>query len=585
MGFHQSKQEINLEMANVMHAVAKSIASDPNIAPDFRDLIIGLHLPQDSRPPYIEAIRTKMQEAMVGANAIAKAFRDNTRRSKRFKSLRELQKEGALSKANLDVGTLTNFANITGGQTLGYVSLDTQLARGTVRPNSFTIYQALHKSSAYQVVDYWPYAFDTGAGLPGTDFQGFGNVSSGTLATSAGKYNLQSVNLKLAVNGRSMTTALAAQNSFVDIAAQETINAALAILGSVNFACYWGLPTIFTNQFNGIYNQLPTGNIVDFQSFFNTYASQAGWSQAQALFNLIYEQAAVITSFRNFGRITHAFMSPTVAGSLQGLVTTVLNNIVTSLSRTQESLQGIVVDGDLQGMRTRFGEIQFPIDLYITARDKPAQAIVLEDGTNFATTSAPTKPQTVTVAASGSSPGSAWTSAYAIASTFYTYAVAAADGSMNESQLTFSAAVSGVAASGAYVLTITPAAAADQSAFRVFRSGLGYTAATNPAAYRYIGTVASVGSGTVQFVDNNTKLPGGETIFLLDLDEQDMALDFRYLLPLTKVELFAQNLYMPWAVCMIGAVRLKIPKFHGAIINYVPDNPVFNPLQPNSNAS
>lgn len=584
MGFYRSTEEINLEMANVAQAVVKSLSADPTIAPDLRDLLVGLHLPKESRPAHIEAIRAKLEETMIGANAIAKAFRDNTRRSKRFKTLKELRKEGVL-KANLDVGTLTNFANITGGQTLGYVSLDTQMARGTVRPNSFTIYQALHKSSAYQVVDYWPYAFETGAGLPGTDFQSFGNVGTGTLATSAGKYQLQSVNLKLAVNGRSMTTALAAQNSFVDIAAQETINAALAILGSVNFACYWGLPTIFANQFNGIYNQLPTGNIVDFQSFYNSYGAAQGWSQAQALYNLIYEQSAVITSFRNFGRVTHAFMSPTCAGSLQGLVTTLLNNVVTTLSRSQEQLTGIVVDGDLQGMRTRFGEIQFPIDLYITARDKPAQAITMEDGTNFATTSAPTKPQTVTVASSGSSPGSAWTSQYAIASTFYTYAVASCDASMNESQLTFSAAVSGVAASGAYVLTITPPVAVDQAAFRIYRSGLGYTTATNPASYRYIGTVASVGSGTVQFVDNNTKIPGGETIFLLDLDESDMALDFRYLLPLTKVELFAQNLYMPWAVCMIGAVRLKIPKFHGAIINYIPDNPVFNPLSPNPNAS
>ncbi|HVB29202.1 MAG TPA: hypothetical protein VNG91_05255, partial [Terriglobia bacterium] len=73
--------------------------------------------------------------------------------------------------------------------------------------------------------------------------------------------------------------------------------------------------------------------------------------------------------------------------------------------------------------------------------------------------------------------------------------------------------------------------------------------------------------------------------FLLDMDENDKAVDFRYLLPLTKIELFAQNLYMPWAVAMIGSPRVRIPKFHAEITNFVPDDPTFNPLQANANAS
>ena len=239
---HRSTQEVNLEISKAVSQVHARLSAMKDMPPDLRDIIVGLHLPQDRRPAAVEALRKGMEDKMVAANAISKAFRDHAR-AKRFKSLRELQKDGTISKANLDVGTLTNMANITGGQTLGYVSLDTQLARGTVRPNSFTIYQCLHKSAAFQIVDYWPYVFDTGAGLPGTDFQGYGNVGSGTLATSAGDYELQSITLKLAVNGRAMTTALAAQNSFVDIAAQETINAALAVLGSVNWACYWGNPS------------------------------------------------------------------------------------------------------------------------------------------------------------------------------------------------------------------------------------------------------------------------------------------------------------------------------------------------------
>ena len=71
---------------------------------------------------------------------------------------------------------------------------------------------------------------------------------------------------------------------------------------------------------------------------------------------------------------------------------------------------------------------------------------------------------------------------------------------------------------------------------------------------------------------------------LLDLDEQDDALDYRVMLPISKIELFANNLYLPWAVASIGAPRVKIPKFHGYIKNYVPQSAQWSPTSPNAAA-
>lgn len=566
----------------------------------FTQMYLGI-MRGDNRQ-WVQEMRASTQSALVAANAIAKAIRTNSRASK-FPSIEELQEKGEISKATLDVGTLTNFATITGGQSLGYVSLDTQMARATVRPNSFTLYMSLHKSAAFQVVDYWSVAQETGGNLPGTAFQGFSNVSSGTLATAAGVYNLQNVTLKLAVNGRAITTALAAQNSFVDIAAQENINAALTVLESVNWTCYFGNPTLFPNQFPGIENVLTTtagvsGNIFDFQAFSNSYATAQSWNPEQTLFNLIYEAAGIITGYKQNGRITHAFMSPTCAGALQILVTTLLNNIVVGTGNS--GLQGIIVDGDLQGMKTRFGQIQFPIDLFITARDKPAQAILNSDGTTMVTSPVPGKPVSVVgaIVSGSAATGTAWTTSYVAASGIYSYAVASLDTNMYESALTYLASglgsgstltISGVGTTTAYQLTITPPVAADAAAFRVYRSGLGYLPATsgtaNPAAYRFIGTVAANAGTPVTFTDLNTKIPGSETVFLLDMDDADNAIDYRFLLPLTKVELFAQNLYMPWAVCSIGSLRVRIPRFHGLIKNAVMSNPNFNPLAANANAT
>ncbi len=508
---------------------------------------------------------------------------------------RELAKSDPLAKSILDVGTQTNFAQITGGQSLGYVSLDTKMARGTVRPDSFTLYQSLAKSAANQVVDYWPYIDDPGGALPGSATSGFSSVQSGSLATNSGIYSLQSTNLKLMLDGRAVTLALMAQNNFVSINEQENANAALTVLGTADWLSYYGNASMFPNQFDGLAATIPTSNIFDYQAFYANNATLQGWSTAQTLYNMIYEVAATVTSWGRFGRITHAFMSPVAAGALQALVTTLLNQ-VTNWPSTLRDKPGIVVDGDLQGMRTRMGPIQFPLDALITARDIPAQGQPRSNGTTPTTSTNPTPPQSVAVAASGAAyAGSNWGigsgSPYASGTTRYYYAVASADANMNESTLVWSGVIagSGITSSGAAVVTITGPVAADATAYRVFRTGAGGSAgapfasgANSPTAVRYIGAVAASGASAVTFVDYNGTIPGSETLFLLDMLESDGALDYRYLLPLTRVELFAQNLYMPWAVASIGAIRNRIPKFHAMIRNVTVDNSVWNPLGANA---
>lgn len=569
----------------------------------FRDHMLEFCAPQEHRKPDYEAVRATLAERAEAANAISKSFRDDVRSyqtaavgrngPRQLPRLSELHKGGAISKSILDVGTATNFSSITGGQSLGYFSLDTRMARGTVRPDSFTLYQALPKSAAFQPVDYFAYIDDPGGPLPGSAFAGFSSVQSGTLTSDSGLYTLQNVVLKLALDGRAMTMALAAQNSFVNIPEQENANAALIVLGSVNWGSYFGNPTNFANQPVGLANSIPTANQFSFQTFSTNNASLNGWSIPQTLYNMIYETAGVVTSWGTFGRITHAFMTPVAMGSLQGLVTTTLNNIATVLTREQRMMPGVVVDGDLQGMRTRMGLIQFALDLFITARDKPAQAQVRSNGTNPATASNPTPPASVTVTLSGAaSTGSQWGigagSPFLASGSWgtarYAYGVASTDANMNESTLTWSAVVSGITATGAYLVAIAPPVAADATAFRVFRTGDGGFAsgANSPSAVRFVGTILSAGTGTVTFVDNNTYIPGSETIFLLDMREEDFALDYRYLLPLTRIELFAQNLYMPWAVAHIGAIRNRIPKFHAVITGYVPDSPAWSPYTQNA---
>ena len=551
----------------------------------------------DNSNPEVVASRAIIEKSVIRPmNKRAERVRDLKRTMEDPTFLSDDAMEKAFAKASLDVGTLTNFASVTGGQSLGYISLDTRMARGTVRPSSFTLYQALDKSLAWQIVDFWALAKATGGAPPGAAFANYSSVTSGALATNAGTYDLLNIVLKLAVDGRAITMALAAQNNYVNVTEQENTNAALSILSTMDWASYWGDATLATNQFDGIYKQIVnngySGNIYDFYQFSNNYASAHSWSPELALYNLIYEAAAAITSYANFGHITHAFMTPGAMGALQGITQGQLNNILNQITELQDRAP-LVVNGNLIGMQTRYGHIQFPMDLFIGARDIPVQAIVV-DGANQATTSAPTKPVSVTITNLGVIAGSNFTGAYVPGSDgIYMYAVASWDNSGNESQLTYSTTFSGVAAGDGIQVAIAGPSAADAASFRVFRSGLGgvlNSGSPQPNEFRYIGQIAASGSGTVNFVDLNgginasynagltTFIPGSSAIFLLDMDPMDLAIDYRLLLPLVRVELFANNLFMPWAVAQIGAVRLRVPKFHGMIKNYVPTNPVWNPL-------
>jgi hypothetical protein len=443
------------------------------------------------------------------------------------------------------------------------------------------MYQMLKKTRANQVVDFWPSATEIGGALPGAAFNAYSTVGSGTLATSAGQYKLNNITLRLALDGRAITAALAAQNSFVDVAGQETTNAAMVVLSTLDWALYWGNPTIFPNQPSGINAQIaanaPAKNSVDFQVYKTANAS-LNLSDEQLLFNLMFQQMAEIVGYRTYGIPTHAFMGPGTAGDLQQLVTTNLYNII-NVERAFGDHGPIVVNGNLQGMNTRFGSLHFPVDLLMVARDIPAAAITYADGTTPATTAGPTPPASVTVAVSGAAnAGSDWTASYVASSGVYLYAVATCDSLMNESGLTWASSISGVTLLGAYTVTINVPAAHDQYAYRVYRSGLG-GAVSGATQVRHIGDViAAPANAATTFVDLNTKIPGSETIFLLDLDEVDDALDYRWLLPLSKIELFAQNLYMPWAVAHIGSPRVRIPRFHGRITNFVPKKTNFNPL-------
>lgn len=498
---------------------------------------------------------------------------------------------GVLSKAVLDVGTLTNFAQVTGGQALGYFSLDTVLRRGTARPKSMTFYNALPKTPANQIVDFWPYVSSTGGALAGSAFSTYASVASSPLSFNAGDYELYTITLKLLVDGRGITTALGSQNNFVNIADAETANAAISVLESIDWACFWGNPAIYPDQFAGVYAQMkgfgdsggnepvvaPNNFVNYYQQWLSVGPGSPGYSgvgdaatqDANFLFDLIYQTFAQSVSYERYGRPTHCFMSPELYGAEAKLVVQQINNLVNIESGVQD--HPFVINANYRGMRTAFGNLAFDIDLFLTARNRAAQSIIRAGKPS--TTTAVSPPVAVTLSAVAASEGvtSLFDSTYYAGE--YSYAVVSTDGAMNETNLVWASAPVTVAAGQAVQITITPPSDGSAVAFRIYRSGKGYVYSssdtTAPNQVRYIGEVSANGTSAVTFTDANHRIPGSQTIFMLDMDQDDMAISYRYLLPLSKIMLFENNLFMPWAVAHIGSPRVDIPKFHYVIENIV----------------
>lgn len=535
----------------------------------------------------------KWDAGLAKSNAVARYLRNTPGRKAQINIpeprvlMGEREYDDCIAKSAMDVGNLTDLAAVTGGQALDYISMDFRLRRGTTRPKSATLFFMLGKSMANQTVDWYAYAPNTGNGLMGTTTASFASQSN-TPNFYQGGYVLESVDLKLFLNARAITLALSATNQYVNIPEQEIANAYIGVLETVNYLCYYGNQTIYNTQFNGLAQLIPSQNVFNFQSYLaKPEVASAGLLNAQNLFNLIYEVAGFVAGYTNAsGTTTHAMMSNATIADLQSLVTTRLNNVVNLENLKTHPL---VVNGDFQGMATRFGDIHFTLDIFISGREAPAQAVVIE-GTGGLNQAMASIAQPTSVVPASTLPtavaGSQWSGPYVGSSTQYVYAVAATDANSNESVLTYSTVVGPVAAGDSVPLVITPNGAT-ATAFRVYRSGEGYNATSgqNPDAFRLIGVIAANGSSAVTFTDLNTKIPGSETIFCLDLVEDHLALDYRCLLNFTRIDLFAQAFIMPFAIAHIGALRVGIPKFHAMITNYVPTNPTWDSLLPNTNAS
>ena len=527
----------------------------------------------------------------------------------------------AVAKSVLDVGTLTNFANVTQGQSLGYFSLDTNLIRGTIRPGSFTLYASLPKSSAFQVVDFWTVVDRTGGAPPGSAFNPYSVASNpaGYAQVNASVYDMDTITLSLMSDARAVSVALAAQNNFVDVAEQETISAALSLLSTAEWTSFWGNQSVYAQQFNGLFNTI-TNRADWFQTYIQGQKIQQVTSNTtaavpQSLFNMMMVLQANVAKYTRYGMVSHFHMDPNAIADIQATVTTQLQNFINlhpgnNIAGRRMDAGPITVAGDIQGMTTRFGQAQFCNSILIPARDTPitAQTEYSTAGNNYELPSA-LQPSSVTavVNASGSQASyfndySATVSGWNFLPGPYVYAVVACDTNMNETYPVFTAPVTGLTAGCTVALTITPPNPnTNITSYRVFRSGMGYNLASgqNPADFRYIGEVAfTAGSTTAQtFVDTNgvdivsgtTKLhrfiPGSSTIFGTDMHPESKALDWRYLLPLTKVELFSGNYLMPWAVVMIGAIRNLLPKYHGVIKNYIPIGSEWSPFSPNIGAT
>ena len=131
-------EQMKFAQAQASDAMMAQVAQAGGSVSRYTDVFAGIVAPPEMRDPAITGMLDNASKTAAAANAYARAYRAGGQAYQRQSAVYDkdgnaltyqavlAKGRGALAKAAgpLDVGTNTNFASISGGQSLGYVSLD-----------------------------------------------------------------------------------------------------------------------------------------------------------------------------------------------------------------------------------------------------------------------------------------------------------------------------------------------------------------------------------------------------------------------------------------------------------------------------
>ena len=455
----------------------------------------------------------------------------------------------------------TNLADLSGAGALRVENLDPVLFSVTVENKHFDLFNRLlpNKRESFSLLDQQIIKKGTG-GFPGSA------VSTETatgrperqgdyerLLTELGVFvDYRNVGVVTGIQGLLQQQAGATNFSTV---AEENVNAALTLLETVEWSCFYGDRSVNNLEIQGLLTQIQaaeSNNVIDMRG--------AGFVDHTQLATL----AANIAKRPQFGNADLLYLSTGAKGDLDDcLISGYRVNLDSAVPNT-------VTGVPMKGIRYSAAGIgEGYMDLVPHAYVEEDKLPVMVQAPNSVGPQGP--PTSVAAVAAAGPAASQWTAPQGGA---YFYAVEACQPGQI-SVLTFIPSAVAVSAGEAVTLTITQSGAGTETDYRVYRGRLNGTNA--PDDVRLIARIANTGV-TTTFVDLNQVIPGTSEAFMLTSSPAKRAMTWIQMLPLTQYPLAQTDLSIRWAVLLLGALRIPDGRKHGVITNILPKNAMWRPF-------
>ncbi|MEO8602976.1 MAG: hypothetical protein ABI629_10395 [bacterium] len=437
----------------------------------------------------------------------------------------------------------SDVATLTGGSALRKESIEAALIVATVRPDHFVFWNKVSKTPATALLHEYGKQTDIG-GIPMSSAVG----EQSTIPENTGAYSRGTTRIKLLKDRRVVTLEgeMQAANGLASAIARETNSGALKLTTDAEAMSFFGDESCNAFEFNGlvkVLSDLGGDHVIDMRG----QPLSANVRELNNGARLIWDQG-------NWGLATDFLCS----GLCQA-------DIDANLSPTYriDLTQGpnkIELGAPVFKIKTRFGLIDCTPDVFIQESGAPYVA----RGGNYAAQLAASG-TTVPASIAGVGGANAASKFLAAHGGLYYYGVQATRPE-GDSALVLSAQVN-VAAGNRVVVTITPQAGNNATAYRVFRGRKNGTNA--PADLREMARIPANGDNAVVYNDDNQNIPGTSYGFLLTMKEDALVMKrfagmLRFPLSATVSTIYT------WAQVLDVALQVSLERQHVLVKNILP---------------
>lgn len=420
------------------------------------------------------------------------------------------------------------------GYSMRVESLDRTLKSTTYRMTDIRLWKLITKLPAFNTVEEFNQLLEYGQADMGA-FMPEGALPTETDSTYERKFAIIKF---MGTTRRVSHVATLIRPAHQNIISQETIAGTMYLLRQVEKALWFARSDLDSVQWDGIEKWIEDGDTS------GTLTVDARGKPINE--DIIVDLASTIADAPNFGTATHLFLDPKAKADV--VKSFFPRSRYDMFAKPQDGLVGL----DIAGMVTPAGDIRLEPDVFLNDSDKAPL---------FAVGDPALRPATPVISTGATSPVDAAALFRSDDAGNYAYKIVAANRFGQSAPVAVPSFA--IASGDRGTWGVTPGAGGVTSYYKIYRT-VGKAALA--ASERTILRVANLaGLGETILVDQNFRIPGTSTAFMLQMDVSNLA--FKQLAPMLKVALSTVDTSVRWMQLLYGCPIVFTPRHNGIIRN------------------